>query len=631
MSESLQHECGIAMIRLLKPPAYYLEKHDTPLYALNKLYLMMEKQRNRGQDGAGIAAVKLDMPPGHPYIFSARSIKKDPIAAVYEAAARSFHEVERDDPAAYREPHALKMRADFAAEILLGHLRYGTRGQNSKIYCHPFIRRSNWMSRNLVVAGNFNLTNIRELFDRLVGFGQHPIDDTDTNVVLEKIGHFLEEENKRLAETLGGDGVDNQELSRRIAERLDIPDVLRRSTKYFDGGYVMAGIVGSGDMFVLRDPCGIRPAFYYRDEDMVVVASERPAIQTAFGLPHESIREIKPGHALIVRRGGAVTEDCIAEGVASPCSFERIYFSRGVDAEIYRERKRLGRALTGAVMDAIDGDVEHTVFSYIPNTSEVAFLGLMEGLEEHLDRRRAKLLQSLEAPTEEDLYRILALKPRVEKIMNKDVKLRTFIANDRDRRGMVNQAYDTTYGVVRRGVDTLVMVDDSIVRGTTLRMSILKILDRLGPKRIVVASSAPQIRYPDCYGIDMSKIKDFVAFEAAVELIREAGREHLLDEIYEACREENRKPLAQIKNRVRAIYDDFTPEQISDKIADILRPDDLQAEFVVVYQSIENLHAACPDHGGDWYFTGRYPTPGGNRVANQSFLYYMERSDQRAY
>jgi len=631
MSDFIGHECGIAAIRLLKPFEYYVEKYGSPAFAINRLYLLMEKQHNRGQDGAGAAVIKLDAEPGKPFIFRSRSADKDPISQVHQEMLSGLADAQAENPAQANDPVWLKRNAKFAGELLLGHLRYGTRGRGGIDFCHPFFRPSNWKSRNLVLAGNFNLTNNDELFEALVELGQHPIDETDTVMVLEKIGHFLDEENDRLFREFRKEGLERAVISEKIADHLDLVTVLKRAVKNFDGGYTMAGIIGNGDLFVMRDACGIRPGFFYQDDEFVVVASERPAIQTAFNVPFDSVQEIKPGHALIVRKNGEVLHEPISESQeVKPCSFERIYFSRGTDRDIYGERKQLGRQLTDPVLKAIDYDLDNTVFSYIPNTADAAFYGLMEGAKAYVAERAKYHILHERNLTADRITELVNYQPRMEKIMTKDAKLRTFITADSDRRELVSLVYDTTYGVVKP-TDTLVILDDSIVRGTTLRESILRILDRLRPKKIVIVSSAPEIRYPDCYGIDMSKLKDFVAFQAAVALVKETGREAVLKQIYDACKASLGLPRDQVKNEVKALYKLFKPHEVETKIAAILRPADLKAQLQVIYQSIEGLHAACPNHKGDWYFTGNYPTPGGNRVVNRSFVNFMENSDARAY
>lgn len=631
MSDWIGHECGIAAIRLLKPLDFYIEKYGTPMYAVNKMALLMEKQHNRGQDGAGVASIKLDMPPGEPYIARTRSADKNPIMAVRNRMVRSFAEALEASPEKYGDGQWVKENVLFAGELLLGHLRYGTHGAQGESFCHPFLRQSNWMTRNLVIAGNFNLTNNNELFDMLVDLGQHPRNKADTVMVLEKIGHFLDEANDFLFRKYRKEGLTRVEITQKIISELDVTRVLKKATRSFDGGYVMCGMIGHGDLFALRDPSGIRPGFYYQDDEIVAIASERPQIQTALNVPIGEVKEIKPGHALVVKRSGKVLMEQVNEPLKkTPCSFERIYFSRGTDKDIYQERKNLGRSLVRRVLDAVDYDLENTVFSYIPNTAETAFYGLVEGVKDVIGERMKYHLLQEKRITPERIDELLSFQPRVEKLMTKDAKLRTFITNDADRNDLVAQVYDTTYGIVKKS-DTLVILDDSIVRGTTLRTSILRILDRLGMKKVVIVSSAPQIRFPDCYGIDMSKMKDFVAFEAAVELLRDANREGLLTEIYEACLENEKKPRAEAKNQVTRLFDPFTPQQISDKIAEILTPEGMKAEVQIIYQSVGGLHEACPDHKGDWYFTGDYPTPGGHRVANRSFINFMENSDARAY
>jgi amidophosphoribosyltransferase len=631
MSDWIGHECGIAAVRLLKPLSYYAEKYGTPMYAVNKLSLLMEKQHNRGQDGAGVAAIKLDMPAGEPYIFRTRSADKNPIMQVRNRMVKAFADAREKNPAEYQDAEWVKRNVLFAGELLLGHLRYGTHGASGESFCHPFLRQNNWMTRNLVVAGNFNLTNNDELFEMLVELGQHPRNKADTVMVLEKIGHFLDEANDFLFRKYRKEGLSRVEITERIIKELDIYRVLKKATRSFDGGYVMAGMIGHGDLFALRDPGGIRPAFYYKDDEIVVIASERPQIQTALNVPIDSVQEIKPGHALVVKHTGEVMHEQVNQpNEISQCSFERIYFSRGTDRDIYQERKNLGRSLVQPVLDAIDYDLDNTVFSYIPNTAETAFFGLVEGVKDVVGERMKYHLLKENRLTAERIDELLSFQPRVEKIMTKDAKLRTFITADIDREDLVAQVYDTTYGVIKP-TDTLVVLDDSIVRGTTLRTSILRILDRLGMKKVVIVSSAPQIRFPDCYGIDMSKMKDFVAFEAAVELMRETGREAILEEIYQACKDDEKKPRGEAKNQVTRMFDLFSPEQISDKIAEILTPVGMKAEVQIIYQSVKGLHEACPNHSGDWYFTGNFPTPGGHRVANRSFINFMEKSDARAY
>lgn len=632
MSDALYHECGIALVRLLKPLDYYLEKYGTPLYGVNKLSLLMEKQHNRGQDGAGVACIKFDMAPGEKYINRHRSVAKNAIAEIFGVINDPLQTLAKKDPSKLQDCNWLKKNYDFLGELLLGHLRYGTYGGNNIESCHPFLRQNNWMTRNLVVAGNFNLTNVEELFNNLVEIGQHPREKADTVTVMENIGHWLDEENDLLYYQYKQEGFTKKQISPIIAEKIDIANILRRSSKYWDGGYVMAGMIGHGDAFVLRDPSGIRPACYYADDEVVVVTSERPQIQTAFNVPAESIREIKPGHALIIRKNGKVSEEMVKEPLErKSCSFERIYFSRGSDKDIYRERQQLGKNLCPSILNSIDRDLRHTVFSYIPNTAEVAFYGMIKGMEEYLAGvKKQKILALGPNPDEQKLTDILAIHTRAEKIAIKDAKLRTFITNDNDRSDMVAHVYDITYGTVEAGVDNLVVIDDSIVRGTTLRNSIIRMLDRLNPKKIVIVSSAPQIRYPDCYGIDMAKIGDLIAFKAAISLIEERNMEHLLDEVFEACKAEISKG-GDAENVVKRIYAPFTAEEISARIAKLVTPPDCHAEVEVIFQKIEDLHQACPGHTGDWYFSGNYPTPGGNRVSCKAFINYMTGQNERAY
>ncbi|MFM2135110.1 MAG: hypothetical protein RL021_510 [Bacteroidota bacterium] len=633
MSDVLQHECGIALVRLLKPLSYYRAKYGTSFYGQNKLYLLMEKQHNRGQDGAGVANIKFDVPPGTRYISRYRSVEKQSLADIFGRINARFEEIARQDPSRLEDPEWLKRNVAFTGELWLGHLRYGTYGGNSIEACHPFLRQNNWMTKNLVVAGNFNMTNVDVLFRHLIELGQHPKERSDTVTVMENIGHFLDEENEEQYARFKALGNSKQEITPLIAEHLDIERILKRSSKHWDGGYVIAGLFGHGDAFVFRDPSGIRPAYYYRDEEIVVVASERPAIQTAFNVPYESIREIKPGHALVMRKSGKVTEPMIREPYQRlSCSFERIYFSRGSDADIYRERKELGRLLCQSILTTIDHDVKNTVFSFIPNTAEVAFYGMMSGIEDYLqDVKKRKIKMLGPGITDEQLSEILSMRPRQEKVTLKDAKLRTFITNDNDRSEMVAHVYDITYGSLRPSQDNLVIIDDSIVRGTTLKNSIIRMLDRLGPKKIVIVSSAPQIRYPDCYGIDMARIGDLVAFRAAIRLLEENDMEHVIDEVYHRCKEQLELGIHEMKNFVRNIYQPFSAEQISAKIAELVTPEDCNAEVRIIFQKIEDLHSACPNHRGDWYFSGNYPTPGGNRVVNRAFVNYIEGVNARAY
>ena len=633
MSDAIKHECGIAMVRLLKPLDYYIKKYGTPLYGVNKMYLLMEKQHNRGQDGAGIANIKFDVEPGTRYISRTRAVGSNAIKEIFGKIITRFEDIYSKNPDKLKDAAWLKKNIAYTGELFLGHLRYGTFGGNGLESCHPFLRQNNWMTRNLVVAGNFNLTNVDELFDQLVELGQHPKEKADTVTVMEKIGHFLDEENERLYQRFKKEGHSNEDISSHIAAHLDVQRILKDASKKWDGGYAMAGLLGHGDAFVLRDPNGIRPVFYYSDEEVVVVTSERPVIQTVFNVPIGTVRELKPGCALIIKRDGSFGEHEIIEPLEkTACSFERIYFSRGSDASIYKERQKLGHQLCPAILKAVDYDLKNTVFSYIPNTAEVAFGGMIEGLHDYLNNlKKDRILQLGTKISEPELTEILSLHPRVHKIAIKDAKLRTFITNDSHRDEMVAHIYDTTYGVIKEEVDSLVIVDDSIVRGTTLKQSILKILDRLGPKKIVVVSSAPQIRYPDCYGIDMAKLGDFIAFQAAVQLLKDNFKDNLLDELYEKAKAQEGLPKENITNVVKEIYKEFTPEQISKKIAQLLHSEEINAEIDIIYQSIEGLHNACPDNTGDWYFTGNYPTPGGNKVVNKSFINYMEGENVRAY
>jgi amidophosphoribosyltransferase len=630
MSDFIKHECGIALIRLLKPLEYYVGKYGTALYGINKLHLLMEKQRNRGQDGAGIATVKLYSRPGTKIIHRKRCSSSNSIQSIFEEVYANFNHLKKDK---LKNAAWLQENTPFTGELLLGHLRYGTHGANSVKNVHPFIRKSNWIHRTLVIAGNFNLTNVDELFQELVELGQYPMEQTDTVTVLEKIGHFLDDEVQRLYTWHHPDGLTDLEINELIFDNLDVQRLLQRASKRFDGGYAMAGMIGHGDAFVMRDPNGIRPAFYYADDEVVVVTSERAPIQTAFDVHFSKIQEIKPGHALIVKRNGTVSEKPFTDPAERrSCSFERIYFSRGNDRDIYTERKQLGDQLTPAVLEAVDNDLERTVFSFVPNTAESAFFGLVKGIEKRLnDIKLQKITDLGDSPSTDDLQKILAMTPRVEKLVHKDAKLRTFIADDNSRDTMVTHGYDVTYGLVQNEEDTLVLLDDSIVRGTTLKESIIRIAARLRPKKILIVSSAPQIRYPDCYGIDMSKMKDFVAFRALVELLKDTNQSHLLDETYQRCKAQSILPKEEMKNEVKSLYDHFTDEQISQKIAEIVTPKGITAEVQVIYQTLDGLHNACPNHLGDWYFSGNYPTPGGNKVVNRAFMNYMEGKDERAY
>jgi len=633
MSDAIKHECGIALLRLKKPLAYYQEKYGTAFWGINKMYLLMEKQHNRGQDGAGIANIKLDMPPGTRYISRKRSNVSQPIQDIIEGINGRFKEAAEKHPEKINDVEWLKHNLPFTGELFLGHLRYGTYGGNSIEHCHPFLRQNNWKTRNLVVAGNFNLTNVDELFSLLVEIGQSPKEKTDTVTVMEKIGHFLDVENQQLFDQYKKEGKSNLEISQLIAENMNLQRILKNAAIDFDGGYAMVGLIGHGDAFVLRDPNGIRPAFWYENDEIVVVASERPVIQTAFKAEFEKIQEVKSGHALIIKKNGNVSEQQVLEPKEKKsCSFERIYFSRGSDADIYKERMKLGDLVFDKILPAINYDLHNTVFSYIPNTAEIAFYGLIKRAEDHINEHKKEKILALGAKaTPEQLDEILAMRARIDKLAIKDAKLRTFITQDSERDEMVAHVYDITYGTVKKDVDTLVVIDDSIVRGTTLKKSILKMLDRLHPKKIIIVSSAPQIRYPDCYGIDMAKLGDFIAFQAAVELLKEQGKETILQSVYEKCKTDLSKPKEEVVNHVKEIYKPFTAEEISKKISELLHPKDIKAEVEIIYQSIEGLHQACPNNLGDWYFTGNYPTPGGNKVVNKAFINYIDGNNERAY
>lgn len=632
MSDPIKHECGIALIRLLKPLDYYVEKYRTVSYGLNKLYLLMEKQHNRGQDGAGAAVIKLDPHPGSHFINRVRSVDQQAIADIFQQIYATFPADRKPLDNAQAEADWHKQHSPFVGELLLGHLRYGTYGKNTDSSCHPFIRENNWMTRNLVLAGNFNMTNVDEQFKLLIHLGQHPREMSDTITVMEKIGHFLDDEVQNIFDKYKDRGYSNNEITSFIVKELSVRRILSRSAKDFDGGYAMAGMFGHGDAFVLRDPNGIRPAYYYYDDEVVVIASERPAIQTTFNVPFEKIKEVQPGHALVIKKDGRVKHDLVRDpGEKKSCSFERIYFSRGTDKEIYSERKLLGNKLSNAVLKAIDHDLENTVFSFIPNTAEVAFYGLMKGVEDYLNEYKKDQIVRSKKLTDEEVLKILSMRVRWEKLAVKDVKARTFITDDTSRDEMVSHVYDITYGSVRASTDTLVIIDDSIVRGTTLQKSILSILDRLNPKKIIIVSSAPQIRYPDCYGIDMSRMYDFVAFRALIGLLHDRGLSDKLKETYDKCRESLRTADGPVVNHVKELYDLFTADEISQKISEIVRPKHIFADVQVIYQTIEDLHAACPHNLGDWYFTGNYPTPGGNRVANKAFINYIDGNKDRAY
>lgn len=634
MSDQIKHECGIAMLRLLKPLEYYQEKYGNT-WALNRMYLLMEKQHNRGQDGAGLANIKFDTKPGEQYINITKSNTSTPIQDIFAEAFKDMKNLKFSHPEEAKDINWLKNNARFTGELFLGHLRYGTFGKDEIDNLHPFLRENNWKTRNLVLAGNFNLTNIDEMLDKLISLGQHPVKVADTAIVLEKIGKFLDREVERIFRKYKDERVlSNVEITERIAEELDIKTILTSSAKRWDGGYVMAGMMGHGDAFVLRDENGIRPCFYYVDEEIAVVASERPVIMTTFNKPLTAIKELPAGHAIIIKRNGNISIENIKEPKSEPkqCSFERIYFSRGTDADIYKERKMLGRLILPKVLKAINNDIKNTVISYIPNTASVAFQGMAEAFAEHADKLRIQeILANKENLTEEKLQEIFSIKTRREYIAVKDVKLRTFITRDSERDDMVAHVYDVTYGQVREYVDNLVVIDDSIVRGTTLKQSILRILDRLGPKKIIVASSAPQIRYPDCYGIDMSRLNEFIAFNATIELLKETNQAHIIDEVYRKCKAQEGLPKEEIVNYVKEIYAPFTDDQITAKITQMLTPADANAEVEIIFNTIESLHQACPNNTGDWYFTGNYPTAGGNKVVNKAFINYYEGNNKRAY
>ncbi len=632
MSDVIKHECGIALIRLLQPLSYYQDKYGSAFYGLDKLRLLMQKQRNRGQDGAGMATIKLDPDPGTRYISRKRSVAPNYLDDLFDQIWKHFDGLPKDK---LQDAAWLKAHKPYIGELLLGHLRYGTHGDNSIETCHPFLRQNNWISRNLILAGNFNLTNVDELFQELLELGQYPKEKSDTVTVMEKIGHFLDDEVQRLHTWFKPEGYSNIEINDLIYDNLDVQRLLTRASKKFDGGYVMCGLIGHGDAFVMRDPNGIRPAYYYHDDEVAVVASERPAIQSVFNVHYQKVKELTPGHALIIKKKGSVEEKPFVEpGERNACSFERIYFSRGNDRDIYLERKQLGEQLVEPILKSVDFDFENTVFSFVPNTAETAFFGMIEGIHKRLDEiKEERILHLIEKDKlkPKKLRKIMALQPRIEKLILKDAKVRTFIADTTARGKLVSHVYDITYGLVKNHEDTLVLLDDSIVRGTTLRDSIIQIAARLKPKKIIIVSSAPQIRYPDCYGIDMSKMGEFVAFKALVELLEKNGKSHRLQETYQRCKEQEHLPTEQVRNEIQALYDEFSYEDISRQIAAIVTPKGIKPDIEVIYQTIEGLHAACPDHKGDWYFSGNYPTPGGNRIVNRAFINYMEKKDVRAY
>jgi amidophosphoribosyltransferase len=632
MSDAIKHECGIALLRLKKPLQYYKDKYGTAFYGIQKMYLLMEKQHNRGQDGAGFASIKFDVEPGQRYISRVRSNKSQPIQDIFAQINERINEDLANNPEFQNDVDWQKENIPYIGELFLGHVRYGTFGKNSIESVHPFLRQNNWMHRNLIVAGNFNMTNVKELFDNLVELGQHPKELADTVTVMEKIGHFLDDEVTDLYQECKNNGLSKREASPVIAEKLDIAKILRKASKNWDGGFAMAGLLGHGDAFVFRDPAGIRPAYFYEDDEIVVVASERPVIQTVFNVPFEKVQELDPGKALIIKKNGSFSLEEILEPLEKKaCSFERIYFSRGSDAEIYRERKMLGKLILPAVLDAIENDTDNTVFSYIPNTAETSFYGMVEAAQDFLNQRKNKyILTNRKTLTKEKLEEILSVKIRTEKVAIKDAKLRTFITEDSSRDDLVAHVYDVTYGVINPS-DNLVIIDDSIVRGTTLKKSIIRMMDRLNPKRIVIVSSAPQIRYPDCYGIDMAKLEGLVAFRAVLELLKETNQYSIIDEVYKKCKLQEKFKDGEIVNYVKEIYAPFNDQQVSDKIAEMLSSSDTKAEVKIIFQTVANLHVACPNHLGDWYFTGDYPTPGGNRVVNRAFMNFYEGKDARAY
>jgi amidophosphoribosyltransferase len=632
MTDIIKHECGIAVIRLLKPLEYYYNKYGTWQYGLDKLYLLMEKQHNRGQEGAGLAAVKLESHPGNEFIFRERAVGSGAITEIFSKVHSAFQEF---TPEQLNDIEFVKKSVPYAAELFLGHLRYSTTGKSGLTYVHPLLRRNNWASRNLALAGNFNMTNVDEMFQQLIEEGQHPRDFADTFVMLESLGHYLDREVQYQYDHLENKGeLNGQHISQMIEERLDIPFLLNRASKLWDGGYALCGLLGCGDAFALRDPWGIRSAFYYHDDEVVVLASERPVIQTAFNLKKDDINELQPGEAIVVKKNGKVTLHQIRQKKEkiTPCSFERIYFSRGSDYDIYRERKKLGELLVPKIIEAIDDDFDNTVFSFIPNTAEVAFFGMQQGLEDHFNHKKAiTILEKGSNLSKEEIDVILSKRVRAEKVAIKDIKLRTFIAQGKTRENLATHVYDVTYGSLRRGKDSLVIIDDSIVRGTTLRNSIIKILDRLDPKKIVIVSSSPQIRYPDCYGIDMSRMSEFIAFKAAIALLKERGMQYIIDDTYAKSVAQKHKKKEEIINYVKDIYAPFTDEEISAKIAQMLTSPDIKAEVQIVFQSIEDLHKACPNNAGDWYFSGNYPTPGGNRLVNNAFINYVEGHENLPY
>ena len=631
MSDAIKHECGIGHIRLLKPLEFYKKKYGSSFYGINKMYLLMEKQHNRGQDGAGFASIKLDVEPGKRFISRIRSTEKQPIQDVFSKINERINKELKSDPSLPENIEKLKSKVPYVGEVLLGHVRYGTFGGNSVENVHPFLRRNNWMHRNLILAGNFNMTNSKELFESLVEIGQHPKEYTDTVIIMEEIGHFLDNSVRKIRKDLKKIELSKDEISKKISKKLDIFKILKKASKKWDGGYVIGGLLGHGDSFVVRDPNGIRPAFYYKDDEVVVVASERPAIQTAFNVDINKINELNSGDAIVIKNNGEVTIKNVTKAKENKsCSFERIYFSRGNDASIYQERKELGKLIMPAVLKEIDFNIKNTVFSYIPNTAETSFYGMIESVEEYLNARKSEEIIGKKGLSEDAIKEILSVRPRIEKIAVKDVKLRTFITEDDSRDDLVEHVYDITYGVVKKK-DTLVIIDDSIVRGTTLKKSILKMLDRLDPKKIIIVSSAPQIRYPDCYGIDMANLESLIAFNAALELLKDHNQTSLIKEVYENCKSELELEDNKMENKVKAIYAPFTADEISNKITELLSSHLVKRDVKIIFQTIENLHRACPTSTGDWYFTGNYPTHGGNRVVNTAFVNFYEGNKKRAY
>jgi len=617
MSDAIKHECGVAMVRLLKPLEFYREKYGSEMYGLNTLYLLMEKQHNRGQEGAGMACVKLDADPGEEYIFRERALGSGAITDVFGTVQHSISEHLKSGESSKTLP--------FLGQVYLGHLRYSTTGKTGISYVHPFLRRNNWRSRNLCLCGNFNLTNVDEIMSSIVAKGQHPRNNGDTFIMLEQIGYLLDREVENIYEEYGSDSLSGQELNEIIEKKIDIEKILTRASQNWDGGYVICGMTGSGDSFAFRDKWGIRPAFYYRDDEVVVVASERPVIQTILNVKIDDVHELMPGQSILVKKSGEVRlKQLLKTDKISPCSFERIYFSRGSDRDIYLERKKLGSLLSSQILKSINYDTDNTVFSFIPNTAEVAYYGMVQRVEDYLTEEKKKELLSNKHLTNKETDIILSRKIRTEKLAIKDIKLRTFIAENNSRNDLAAHVYDITYGSINEGVDNIVVIDDSIVRGTTLKRSIIKILSRLNPKKLIVVSSSPQIRFPDCYGIDMSKMEEFIAFNAAIELLLISDNRKLVNDVYKKCKAQQGKPKEEIVNYVKEIYAPFKDEDISRQIAKMVSSKEVDVKVEVVYQTVENLHKACPNNGGDWYFTGNYPTPGGNRIVNNSFINYYE-------